>query len=100
MGVFDKYGRAGIDALASMTPKESGKTARSWNYNVELNKNFAKIYWFNTNENQGANIAILLQYGHGTGTGGYVYGTDYINPAMKPIFDELANAIWKEVTSA
>ena len=99
MGVFDKYGRMGIESLSALTPKDSGKTSRSWNYDIEISRSFAKISWYNTNVNDGANIAILLQYGHGTGTGGYVQGIDYINPAMRPIFDELVNAIWKEVTT-
>jgi len=96
--ILNKYGRTGVSALASMTPTETGLTAASWTYEVEVGRDFAAIYWSNTNENQGVNIAVILQYGHGTGTGGYVSGRDYINPAIEPVFDEIAEAAWKEVT--
>lgn len=96
--ILDYYGRKGVEALSSATPKDSGKTAESWDYEIIKNGNKASLRWFNTNVNDGVNIAIILQYGHGTGTGGYVVGRDYINPAIQPIFDEIAKSIWKEVT--
>lgn len=96
--ILDYYGRKGVEALSSATPKDSGKTAESWDYEIIKNGKKASLRWFNTNVNDGVNIAIILQYGHGTGTGGYVVGRDYINPAIQPIFDEIAKSIWKEVT--
>ena len=98
LGVLDKYGKKGVDALQSATPVKSGKTASSWTYEIEHNRHVASLIFKNTNVNKGVNIAIILQYGHGTGTGGYVQGRDYINPAIRPIFDEIANEAWKEVT--
>ena len=98
IGVLDKYGRAGVAALASATPVKSGKTANSWTYEIERQNGSALIVFHNTNINQGVPIAIILQYGHGTGTGGWVQGRDYINPAIQPIFDKLADDAWKEVT--
>lgn len=98
IGVLDKYGRAGVAALASATPVKSGKTANSWTYEIERQNGSASIVFHNTNINQGVPIAIVLQYGHGTGTGGWVQGRDYINPAIQPIFDKLADDAWKEVT--
>lgn len=97
--VLEKYGRAGVEALASATPVDSGKTASEWSYEIEQKNGKYTIYWTNSNINDGVNIAVILQYGHGTGTGGYVTGIDYINPAIRPIFDEIANNAWKEVTS-
>lgn len=94
-----KYGSAGVVALANATPKDSSLTASSWDFKIETTATGYSIEWFNTNVNQGANIAILIQYGHGTGTGGYVPPRDYINPAMKPIFDNIAKDIWKEVSN-
>lgn len=98
LGILDKYGRAGIDALSSATPVESGLTAASWYYKIEHSNGSAAIQFFNSNINEGVPIAIILQYGHGTGTGGWVQGRDYINPAIQPIFDEIAEEAWKEVT--
>lgn len=98
IGVLDKYGRAGVAALVSATPVKSGKTANSWTYEIERQNGSASIVFHNTNVNQGVPIAIILQYGHGTGTGGWVQGRDYINPAIQPIFDKLADDAWKEVT--
>jgi hypothetical protein len=95
---LDDYGRLGVDALAAATPMDSGKTASSWTYVIERDEEHTRISWLNTNVNKGVNIAIILQYGHGTGTGGYVEGKDYINPAMQPIFDSIAEGVWKEVT--
>ena len=98
LGILDKYGREGVNALASATPVESGKTASSWYYEVSYDANGATLTFNNSHINQGVPIAIILQYGHGTGTGGWVQGRDYINPAIQPIFDKLANEAWKEVT--
>lgn len=95
---LDKYGRAGVDALASATPKDSGETANSWHYGIEHSRGSVRINFSNSNVNQGVPIAIILQYGHGTGTGGWVEGRDYINPAIQPIFDQIANNAWEEVT--
>lgn len=97
--ILDKYGRLGVEYLSSNTPKRSGKTAASWDYDIEERNGDYTIVWTNSNTNQQVNIALILQYGHGTGTGGYVRGIDYINPAMKPIFDNIADDAWKEVTS-
>ena len=98
LGDLDKYGRAGVDALAAATPIESGLTANSWSYNIEHKNGTASIIFTNSNIQNGVPIAIILQYGHGTGTGGWVQGRDYINPAIQPIFDKIANDAWKEVT--
>lgn len=95
--ILDKYGKQGVSALQSATPVESGLTANSWSYGIETKGDHTKIYWSNSNVNKGVNIAIILQYGHGTRNGGYVVGRDYINPAMRPIFDSIANEAWKEV---
>lgn len=97
LGDLDKYGRAGVAALASATPVDSGETARSWYYEIENKNGVASITFLNSNINNGVPIAIILQYGHGTGTGGWVEGRDYINPAIQPIFDQIANDAWKEV---
>lgn len=96
--VLDKYGKLGVQALASATPVETGKTAASWDYKIEKGKGVVTITWTNSNVNNGVPIALLIQYGHGTGTGGYVQGRDYIKPAILPIFDQLADALWEEVT--
>ena len=98
LGDLDKYGRAGVAALASATPVDSGLTANSWYYEIERQNGSVSIVFNNSNVNKGVPIAIILQYGHGTGTGGWVQGRDYINPAIQPIFDEIANNAWKEVT--
>lgn len=100
LNVLAKYGQAGVHALAAATPSDSGETAKSWTYEIERTSTTTTISWLNTHENDGVNIAVILQYGHGTGTGGFVQGRDYVNPAMKAIFDNLAQAAWKEVTSA
>lgn len=97
-GVFDKYGRAGVNALQSATPVDSGLTANSWSYKIKRSRGHVSIVWNNSNVNKGVPIAIILQYGHGTGTGGYVAGRDYINPAMRSIFDNMADELWREVT--
>lgn len=98
LSVLDKYGREGVAALESATPVESGKTAKSWYYEVSNTNGSATISFHNSNINKGVNIAIILQYGHGTGTGGWVEGRDYINPAIQPIFDRIADDAWEEVT--
>lgn len=97
-GILDKYGKMGVDALASATPMDSGETAGSWYYEIENKRGSASIIFLNSHVNEGVPIAIILQYGHGTGTGGYVQGRDYINPAIQPMFDMIADDIWKEVT--
>lgn len=97
MGILDRYGKIGVDALRDATPKKSGKTADSWSYEIEHKNGKCSIIWKNTNINKNVNIAVILQYGHGTGTGGFVQGIDYINPAMKPVFDAIAEAAWEEV---
>lgn len=99
MSNLDYYARMGVDALKSATPIDSGLTADSWYYEIDKTIKGIVIRWCNSNINEGVPIAVILQYGHGTGTGGYVEGTDYINPAIKPIFDEIADAVWKEVTN-
>ena len=99
LGVLDKYGREGVAALASATPVKTGKTANSWTYDIERQNGSVSIVFRNTNINKGVPIAIILQTGHGTGTGGWVQGRDYINPAIQPIFDKIADSAWKEVTS-
>lgn len=98
LGVLDKYGREGVAALASATPTDTGKTASSWSYTIERQNGSIAIVFENSNINKGVPIAIILQYGHGTGTGGWVQGRDYINPAIQPIFDKMADEAWKEVT--
>lgn len=97
---LDRYGQMGVDALASATPLDSGKTASSWGYEIQQSGKSFSISWINTNTNGSVNVAIILQYGHGTGTGGYVPGRDYINPAIRPVFDKIADGVWKVVTSA
>ena len=98
--ILEKYAQQGVSALASATPVDSGATASSWGYEITRSGQGATIYWTNTNSNQGVIIAVILQYGHGTGTGGYVQGRDYINPAMRPVFDQIADAAWREVVNA
>lgn len=96
--VLDKYGRAGVQALSSATPVETGLAASSWYYEIQISNTSATITFLNSDVENGFPVAIMLQYGHGTGTGGWVEGRDYINPAIQPIFDDLADAAWKEVT--
>lgn len=97
---FDKYGRKGVDLLRQVTPFDSGETANSWSYDVDITKDGVTISFNNSNINKGVPIAIILQYGHGTRTGGWVAGRDYINPVIQPLFDEIARDAWKEVTKA
>lgn len=98
VGILDKYGREGVAALSSATPVDTGLTASSWYYKIENKNGIASIGFYNSNIQNGVPIAIVLQYGHGTGTGGYVKGRDYINPAIQPVFDRLAENAWREVT--
>lgn len=98
VSVLDKYGQAGVAALSSATPVDSGETANSWFYEIEHTSTSATITFCNSHINKGVPIAIILQYGHGTGTGGWVEGRDYINPAIQPVFDKIANEAWEEVT--
>ena len=97
--ILERYGQAGVTALAAVTPVDSGETAAAWSYEIVQNSDGYSIFWNNSHINQGVNIAVILQYGHGTGTGGYVEGIDYINPAMRPLFEQLADEAWREVTS-
>lgn len=98
LGDLDKYGREGVKALRSATPMDSGLTAESWYYKINRREGSVSISFHNSNRNKGVLIAIILQYGHGTGTGGWVEGQDYINPSIKPVFNKIAEDAWKEVT--
>lgn len=98
--MLDRYGATGVDLLSSATPRETGETASSWYYKVKHEKGRHSISWFNSHEEDGVNIAVILQYGHATGTGGWVQGRDYINPALQPLFDKLVEDIWREVRNA
>lgn len=97
MAILNHYGQVGVDALASATPTDSGLTATSWTYTIEKKQGKYSIVWHNTNVVDGVPVAILIQYGHGTGTGGWVEGRDYINPAIRPIFDMITEEVWKQV---
>ncbi len=99
MAILSKYGEKGVEALRSQTPVDSGKTASSWSYTVSQRGETYSVNFSNSNVNDGVNIAIILQTGHGTGTGGWVAGRDYLNPALQPVFDGFAQELWKEVTS-
>jgi len=99
LSVLDHYGHVGVSALSSATPVDSGLTANSWTFTVVHKRGRHTIVWHNTNVVNGVPVAIMLQYGHGTGTGGWVEGRDYINPAIQPIFDQIATEVWKQVTS-
>lgn len=97
---LEAAGQRGVEALRSATPVDSGLTAMSWGYEVVEENSSISLHWTNTNAFSGVNVAIILQYGHGTGSGGWVSGRDYINPAIKSIFDEISDDVWKKVTSA
>lgn len=97
LNVLDHYGQIGVEALRNNTPTASGKTADSWNYGIEKDHHKITLYWTNSNENNGVNIAILLLYGHALQNGGYVEGIDYVTPALQPLFQEIAEKCWKEV---
>lgn len=97
---LERYAREGVSALAAATPVDSGITAASWGYEISRSRGSYTITWTNSHVVSGVPIAIILQYGHGTGTGGYVQGRDYINPAIRPVFDRIAEQVWKAVTKA
>lgn len=94
---LDHYAREGVTALREATPKDSGETASSWSYEIVEEDGRLALYWTNDHFEKGVNIAVILQYGHGTRGGGWVEGTDYINPAIRPIFDKIAKEAWKEL---
>lgn len=96
--ILNRHGREGVVALASATPVDTGLTANSWYYQVERNNGKYSLAFYNSNIQNGVPIAVILQYGHGTRNGGWVQGVDYINPALRPIFDKIANEAWREVT--
>lgn len=97
-GDLDRYGREGVAALASATPMESGLTAKAWRYEITNKSDSITIAFYNSNIQNGVPIAIILQYGHGTRNGGWVQGRDYINPAIRPVFDSIVENAWREVT--
>lgn len=97
---IERYAQEGVNALRAATPKDSGLTAESWTYEIDRSGGKVSIWWSNTNVVSGFNVAIGLQYGHGTGAGGWVQGYDYINPALRPVFDRIANGVWEEVQRA
>lgn len=94
---LDRYGRRGVEALRDATPKDSGETAESWSYEIVEETGRTAIYWRNSHVVNGTNIAVILQFGHATRNGGFVEGVDYINPAIRPIFEDMAREAWKEV---
>lgn len=98
--ILNDCGKQGVEALASATPKRTGKTAASWSYEISKTSAGWTVTWNNSNINKGVNIALIIQYGHGTGTGAYVQGIDYINPAIRPIFENMASEVWREVRSS
>lgn len=95
--ILDKYGKQGVEALSAATPKDTGRTAESWRYEIETGPNSSSIIFVNDNINKYVNIAVILQYGHATRNGGWVEGRDYINPAVQPLFDEMVEKAWEEV---
>lgn len=97
---LDAWGRRGVEALSSATPVDTGKTAESWYYRIVRSDDGVKLEWLNSNVNRGVNIALLIQYGHAARNGVYIEGRDYINPALKPIFDSIEKSAWKEVNDA
>lgn len=98
LNILEKYGEKGVEALRKNTPVDSGKTADSWMFEIRHTRDTTSISFLNTNVNDGVNIALILRYGHGTGTGGFVRGINYIDPAIQPIFEEMAEELWREVT--
>ena len=96
-GILEQYAKKGVDALASNTPKDTGLTASSWSYKIFVSEGYASINWTNSNRVGGVPIALILQYGHATRNGGWVEGIDYINPSLKPVFDDIVENVWKEV---
>jgi len=99
LGELDKYGKLGVDVLAKATPEETGETASSWYYQIIRDRGSVRIEWLNSSQNEGIPIVILLQYGHGYQNGTYFEGIDFINPALKPVFEEIADNAWKELTN-
>lgn len=99
ISTLDQYGKAGVDALASASPRDTGLTSQSWYYTIEKTPKYVSISFCNSNVNDGVPIAIILQYGHATKNGGWVEGIDYINPAIRPVFEELSEKAWKEVSA-
>lgn len=97
--VLDKYGAIGVRALAEATPVRSGTTASSWYYKIKKTSSGPQIVWSNRNVNKGVNIAVIIQYGHGTRNGGYVQGIDYINPSLRPVFQQIARDVWKAASN-
>lgn len=99
--ILNYYGIIGVNLLALTTPKDTGKTSKSWTYNIKINKDSSELVFSNSNvTNQGTPIVILLQYGHGTKNGGYVIGRDFINPAAQPVFDDIVRNAWVEVVNS
>lgn len=98
--ILDAEAQKGVAALSKATPQDSGRAATSWGYKIEKTSSSVTISWTNSDVENGFPVALMIQYGHGTGTGGYIQGRDYINPAMRPIFDQIAETVWKAVTSA
>ena len=98
LNILSKYGEIGVNALKANTPSDSGKTAESWGFGIAEEEGQIRLYWTNSNENQGVNIAILIIYGHAAQNGSYVEGNDFVTPTMKPIFNQLSKEIWEEVT--
>ena len=98
LDTLNRYGRKGVEALRNFTPQDTGATADSWSYEIISTSDGVRLVWTNSNQTDGIRVAVLIQYGHVTGTGGYVEGRDYINPALAPIFDKLADDCWKELT--
>lgn len=96
--ILKRYGKIGVQALVSATPEDTGLTADSWDYNIDVTKNTLRLTWTNSHIVDNVPIAVIIQYGHGTRNGGYVKGRDYINPAIVPVFDEIMKEIWAEVT--
>lgn len=96
--LLNEYGQQGVELLRDATPVDTGKTATGWDYEIEVNSQGVSLYWVNNNVNEGVPIAILIQYGHATRNGGYVQGVDYINPALRPLFESMATKLWKEVS--
>jgi hypothetical protein len=97
--ILSKYGSLGQNALSNATPADTGLAASSWSYSIVQRPGYYSIRWHNSDTENGFPVAVMIQYGHGTGTGGYVQGRDYINPAVRPIFDQMVNEVWKEVSS-
>jgi hypothetical protein len=98
MSILQRYGQQGVEILQSVTPKDTGETAASWYYEIYNDGKAVHLSWFNSNENNGVSVVILLLYGHGLQNGGYVPGNDFVTPAIQPLLDDLARKAWREVT--